>query len=193
LSQELYEQPRGQISQGDILELAPHIYLDTPLLGLTRIEGGMHQEEREPFRAFDDVNGQPVVAGCKRTRAIVLTPDCEIDKNITYWHICPVLPLSRLKGNVQGDVRRNRVYSRFFLPQLGEVLPDSFVDFNQISSIKADFIQAGRRILSLSDIGRQGLYAQFVRWLTRWELRNVRCPNCDTEFNPATNLQVRNN
>ncbi len=122
---------------------------------------------------------------------MVITPDCEIDKKIAYWHICPVVPLSKLKGSVQGDVKRNRVYSRFFLPQYQDVLPDSFVDFNHLSTIKADFVQTGRRVLSLSDLGRHGLYAQFVRWLTRWELKNIDCPNCATTFNPLASLPVR--
>ena len=189
MSQELYEQPSSEISQGDILELAPHIYLDPPLQALHTVEGNLHKSETEPFSAFD-ANGQNVIAKGKRFKAMVLTPDCEIDK-VEYWHICPVMPLSILKSGIQGDVKRNRVYKRFFLPRYGDVLPDSFVEFNQISTLQMDFVKTGKRVLSLSDLGRHGLYAQFVRWLTRWELRELDCPSCGVKFNPVSTLPVR--
>jgi len=190
LSQELYEQPRSEISQGDILELAPHFYLDPPLQAVHLVEEKLHKSEIEPFTTFNDAEGQNIIARGKRFKALVLTPDCEIDK-VGYWHVCPVVPLSRLKSGMQGDVKRNRVYKMFFLPAYREVLPDSFVDFNQISTLGMDFVKTAKRVLSLSDLGRQGLYAQFVRWLTRWELKELDCPHCRVKFNPVTSLPVR--
>jgi hypothetical protein len=192
LSQELYEQPRQDFSQGDILEVAPHVFLDPPLLALQPGENGAYKAEAEPFSAFDNNAGQNVIAKCKQTKAIILTHDCEIDKpQATHSHLCPVVPLSKLKPETQDRVKRNRIYSMFFLPRYGEVLPDSFVDFTRISTVGMDFIKGGKRIVSLSDQGRYGLYAQFIRWLTRWELRELSCPNCNVAFNPTASLPVR--
>jgi hypothetical protein len=192
LSQELYEQPRQKFSQGDIFEVAPHIFLDPPLLALTPAENGSQKSEKEPFSTFDDSKGQDIVARCKRTTAILITPDCEIDKEtLHYWHICPVVPLSKLSGSAQGHVKRNRFYSRYFLPRSGNVISDSFVDFNQLSTIAPDFLKAAKRIVSLSDLGRQGLYVQFIRWLTRWELKELSCPNCQSKYDVSTSLPVR--
>jgi hypothetical protein len=192
LSVELYEQPKSEISQGDILEVAPNIFLAPPLTALYRSENGLHRSEVEPFSSFDN-EGQNIIAMCKRTKAIVLTHDCEIDKKqVTRWQLCPVVPLSRLKPENQDRVKRNRIYSMFYLPRHADILSfDSFVDFSQISTVGSEFINDGKRIVSLSDVGRRGLYAQFVRWLTRWELRELTCPNCGVDFNPTTSLSVR--
>lgn len=180
-----------EFSQGDIFETAPHIFLDPPLVALHQSEETVYKSDSEPFSSFDQ-NGQQIIAKCKRTTTILLTPDCEIDKPIVrYWHICPIVPLSRLKGNVHGDVKRNRVYSRFFLPANGTILPDSFIDFNQLSTVNSDLLKAAKRVLSLSDLGRHGMYSQFFRWLTRFELREIGCPNCGTTFNAADSLPVR--
>jgi hypothetical protein len=192
LSQELYEQPRQEFSQGDILYVAPHVFLDPPLFALQPQENGLHMFEQEPFSNFDDAAGQKVVATCKRDKAIVLTHDCEMDKKqILRWHLCPVVPLSKLRPENQDRVKRNRIYSMFFLPRYGTVLMDSFVDFTHISTVGMDFIKTGQRILSLSDVGRQGLYVQFFRWLTRFELRDLNCPNCNVKFSPLSSLPGR--
>lgn len=121
MAQDLYEEPKEEISQGDILELVPHIYLDPPL-SVLKPENDSYRTEREPFSQFDDVNGQRIVAMAKRYRAIVITHDCEIDKT-KRWHICPVVSLDRLNSGLQGDVKRNRVFKRFFLPRYADVLP----------------------------------------------------------------------
>ena len=185
MSLELYEQPKQEFSQGDILDVAPHVFLDPPLLALHPAEENRYRVEAEPFSKFDDSAGQSIAAKCKRTKAIVLTHDCEIDKpQIVRWHLCPVVPLSKLKPENQDLVRRNRIYSMFFLPRNADALLDSFVDFSHISTVGMDFIKTGTRILSLSDLGRQGLYAQFFRWLTRFEMRDMDCPNCRVKFSP---------
>lgn len=189
MSQELYEQPKQAFSQGDIIDVAPHIFLDPPLRALHGAENGLYKVEEDPFTKFDDTAGQDVMARCKRARAIVLTHDCEIDKpQIVRWHLCPVVPLYKLKPDNQDKVKRNRIYSMFFLPQYGDILIDSFVDFNQISTVGRDFIKSGKRLLSLSDFGRQGLYAQFFRWLSRFEMRELECPNCRVKFNPLDSV-----
>lgn len=192
MSQELYEQPREDFSQGDILEVAPHIFVDPPLLALQSAGDSLYKSELEPFSAFNNVDGQSVIAKCKRTNAIVITHDCEIDKTqVKRWHLCPVVPLSFLKSDAQDLVKRNRIYSRFWLPRYESALAESFVDFTYISTVGMDFLKTGKRLISLSDLGRQGMYAQFIRWLTRWELKELTCPNCDVTFDPTDSLKVR--
>lgn len=192
MSQELYEQPRQQISQGDILELAPHIFLDSPLLALHNQAETIYGATAEPYGSFDDKNGQKIIAHCKRMTALILTHDCEIDKpQVVRWHICPVVPLERLRGETQDRAKRNRIYSMCFLPKFGNLKKDSFVDFNHISTVSAELLRSAPRILSLSDLGRQALYAQFIRWFSRWELRSLECPGCKVEFDPTLSLSVR--
>ena len=189
---ELYQDPQPEISQGDILDLAPNVYLDRPLLALKNETEAIYSAYGEPFEHFQDKTGQSIIAKCKRARAIVVTHDCEIDKPaVARYHICPVVPLSHLSSKMQDQVKRNRVYSRYFLPSFRDLRQDSFVDFNQISTVDRDLIAATKRLLTLSDLGRRGLYAQFIRWATRWELRHVTCPECQVDFEPYANVPVR--
>jgi hypothetical protein len=192
LSQELYQAVSAAISQGDIIDVVPHVFLDHPLLGLRAEAESLFRAFGEPYATFDDKNGQAILAHCKRTRGLLMTHDCTIDKkHVKRWHVCPVVPLQVLNSSLQGDVKRNRVFSKLFLPSYGSDLPDSFVDFNHISTISADFIKLTVRLMTLSDVGRQSLYAQFVRWITGWELHKIDCPACNASFDPVLSLPVR--
>ncbi len=191
---ELYESPRPEISQGDIVELLPHVSLDKPLLALHK-EGETETVFRatgEPYTSFNDKDGQAVIAKCKRSRGVLISHDCEVDKpQVKKWLVCPVVPMDRLQPKNHDLVKRNRIFSMLYLPKFDKITVDSFVDFNQITTLDSEFIKAGKRIISLSDIGRRALYVQFVRWLTRWELREITCPNCEAKFDPHADQPVR--
>lgn len=186
----MYQSISDNVSQGDILELAPHIYLDPPLSALAAAEApGTYLASQVPPSIL---NGDPVIASCKRRLAIVVTFDCEIDKPMNErWIVCPVVPLSDLPSQSHGNVKRNRVAKLFFLQRHKELIPDSVVVLDQLSTINRFFIKEAVRIATLSDDGRLGLYTQFIRWLTRWEFKDVKCPNCKTEFNPTLGMSVR--
>lgn len=191
---ELYEPPRSEICQGDILELLPHISLDYPLFALSRTGDTetVFSATGEPYAGFNDKDGQRVIATCRRSKAILISHDCEIDKpQVKKWLICPVVPMDRLQPRNHDLLKRNRIFSMLYLPRLDQMIPDSFVDFNQVTTLDSEFIKSGKRIVSLSDIGRRALYIQFMRWLTRWELREIVCPTCGTKFDPHAAQSVR--
>jgi hypothetical protein len=194
LPAELYEPPRLEISQGDIVEVLPHSYLEKPLLSLhaERETELVFRAMGEPHTNFNDKDGQPVVARCKRSKAILINHDCEIDKpQANKWLICPVVPMDRLQPKNHDLLKRNRIFSMLYLPKFDEILVDSFVDFNQVTTIDKEFVKSTKRIISLSDLGRRALYVQFIRWLTRWELREISCPNCGTGIDPHAHEPVR--
>jgi len=192
LPEELYETPRADFSQGDIIESVPHLYLHGPLLAAQKEAETIYRVKGEPFPSFDDKQGQTILASCKRQRALLLTHDCEIDKPQTNrWLVCPVVPVVLLAPETRDRARRNRIFSMLHLPAYRDRLPESFVDFNQISTIDRALVSGAARLVSLSDIGRRALYGQFIRWISRWQLRELNCPNCDVAFNPADNLPVR--
>lgn len=160
----LYEPPRKEISQGDIFDNVPHLYLGAGA-------------------------NSPMTVNAK---GILLTHDCQVDKDaVLRWAICPITPMHKLPKGQHGDTMRNRVFSRFFLPKHGSLTEDSFVDFDNISTIDREIIKAAERRLSLTDDGRRGLYAQFIRFLTRWQLRSLVCPECGAEMNATDSLPVR--
>ncbi len=122
---------------------------------------------------------------------MLITWDCENEKPKRNWLICPVQPLALLPKADQTTVKKNKILSTLHLPQYRDLLPESFVNFNHISTLDRDLIQHGRRIVSLSNLGRTALYIQFIRWLTRWKLHEITCPNCTTKFDPTLSLPVR--
>lgn len=192
MSEELYEAPRAEFSQGDIFEFLPHAYLEPPLTALERETESTLKCSSDPFASFEDSSGQAIVAKAKRQNALLLGHDCEIDKpHIVRWLISPVVPIGRLAEAKRDPVRRNRIYSMLHLPPYRNLLGESFVDFNQITTIDAEMVKAAIRRVSLSDAGRRGLYLQFIRWFTRWELRTIQCPSCSVTFNPADVMPVR--
>jgi hypothetical protein len=194
LPAELYEPPRTEISQGDILEILPHISLGYPLLALHKEQETetVFRATGEPYTNFNDRDGQTVIANGRRSMAILISHDCEIDKpQVKKWLVCPVVPMERLKPKNHDLLRRNRIFSMLFLPKLEKILGDSFVDFNHFTTLDSEFVKSAKRIISLSDLGRRALYVQFIRWLTRWELREIICPNCATRFDPHASQSVR--
>lgn len=194
MAEELYETPGDEPSQGDIFELLPHSFVEKPLLMLTR-EAGVETILRvssEPLVGFNDKGGQQIVSVCKRQKGLLLTHDCEIDKaHVSRWLVCPVVPLVTLSPDTRDRVKRNRIYAMLYLPKYREALPESFVDFNQITTLSADLVRGTTRLVSLSDVGRKALYAQLIRCLTRWELRSLTCPSCQTNIDPSDILPVR--
>jgi hypothetical protein len=119
-------------------------------------------------------------------RAVLITHDCEIDKPGRRYLVCPVVPLARIPGGAHGDLRKNRIVSMLFLPAYRNIMVDSFISFNQITTVEPGSLDPTRRLVSLSDLGRSALYNQLIRWLTRWRLHTLICPQCKVEFDHRT-------
>jgi hypothetical protein len=189
---DLYEAVSAEISQGDILRIAPHSYLPHPLVRLCSLGENKYEAESEPFSEFNEKHGESVSAICKRRIALLLSPDCEIDKENRRWLVCPIKPVADLSSNYKDSIKKNRVVSALFLPRYLSLFEDGYADFNQITTLEPAFVRQAERIISLSDIGRRALYKQYVRWFTRWTLQEIACPNCAASFDPTITLRVRN-
>jgi len=98
------------------------------------------------------------------TRALLLTYDCEYDKPSTERVIAAgIFLLSEVPANQRGNVRKNRVFSTFYL-QASPLLEESFVDFRYMGllekAIVAEESQAGKRLVSLGDEAQLALQEQ---------------------------------
>ena len=192
MAEDLYEPPRAEISQGDILARLPNACLVPPLQALFERTDGAMAVESEAHPNFHDKHGQRVIASCKRARALLLTYDCEIDKlAVNKWIVLPIIPLSLIPGGSHSDAKKNKIFSFLFLPSYRDVLEDSLVVLNHSTTLDRKFVETATRILSLSDLGRKALYAQYIRWLTRWQLNEIRCPSCSALFNASDGMTVR--
>jgi hypothetical protein len=192
LAEDLFETPRAELSQGDILEKLPSAHLVPPLQALFARANGAMAIESENHPDFNDKLGQPVVASCKRAKALLLSYDCEIDKPaVKNWIVVPIVPLSLIPGASHRDARKNKIFSLLYLPSYRNILEESVLVLNHATTLDREFVRNTKRILSLSDVGRRALYAQYIRWLTRWQLSEVRCPNCTAFFNASDGMTVR--
>jgi len=127
----------------------------------------------------------------KSGMGIIITNDCVLDKPKTQAiQICPVVPVTLFPPGQLNDIRRNKLYQYFHLPH-GEGVPESVVDFAVVTTIDKTAAQGATRICTLSNLGRQGFFAQLIRHLTRWELRSVGCPACGAEFDLSMSMEVR--
>jgi hypothetical protein len=189
-SRDVYEEPAGDLAQGDVIEIAPHAFFDPPLRCLSEASSGAVALKHV---SVGDLQQRCQLAGeCLPSRALLLNYDCEIAKPATKrLMICPLVAVSQLPSNDQGNARRNRIAHLFFLPRHRDELEDSVVVLNQITTIHRVLLSDVRRLATLAPLGRLSFYGQFVRWLTRWELRTISCPNCNVEFDPTLSLPVR--
>ena len=151
-------------------------------------------ESEGRYIASNAPTGSPkntVAANCVTTKVLLLTYDCELDKKMPNWLVSPVIPLSKLKGEVQANVRKNKIFHLVYLPKYRDILEESVVVLNQITTLSRVFVESGERVVSLSDIGRRAFYNQHIRWMTRWTLNEISCPRCGVVFDPASTLTVR--
>jgi hypothetical protein len=189
-SAELYRDPVPDLSQCDVVEILPHAHLDPPLRSVRELPTGQIQvSEVDPGSLTSETD---VVAGCSPAKALIINYDCEIAKaSVSRLVICPVISLSRFQQSDWGNVKRNRTASLFFLPRYRVSLEDSVAVLNQLTTVHRVMFSDLKRLVTLTTVGRLAFYAQFVRWLTRWELRKMPCPSCNVEFDPTLALPVR--
>lgn len=191
-SSDFYREPIADLSQGDLVEISPHAYLDPPLRRVrVRSDGGVELAE---VSTGELLGGAEVVAWCSPGKALILNYDCEIAKQGTARLVlCPVVSLSQFNPADRGNVKRNRTAHLFFLPRFQDRIEDSAAILNQLTTVHRVLLSNLRRLATLGTTGRLAFYNQFVRWLTRWELRTVVCPNanCRCEFDPTLGLPIR--
>lgn len=182
-----YCEPAAQLSQGDLLEFAPHVYIN--------VRGNQnHGLTVETMIALPKDEEVPVSVACQSVRSLVVTPDCEIshpERAQNRVVVCPVRPLSTLSREKQGDAKRHRIAHLFFLPRHGAKLEDSIAFLNQLTTVDIDLIRSVPKIATLHVAGRRALDAQFLRWLSRWVLAELSCPQCEMVFDPSMLLPTR--
>ena len=127
---------RGEVSQGDVFDSLPIAYVRQEVRRLTALS----------------------------TRALLITYDCEYDKPSTKLvMVAGVFSLSEVPADRRGNVRKNKVFSTFFLEAFFP-LEESFVDFRYMGLLEkaviAEEAQARQRLASLNDEAQLALQEQ---------------------------------
>ncbi len=174
-----YRSPEATLCQGDILACIPQIHLraEPRLLHRVTLAGN-----RDGFETADAIRpemsvatrtGVMVPADCDATQAILLTFDCEIDKD-KYRSVALIRPIDPKWPESQQDIiRRNARFPFFHLPADPSYpgLPESYVDLRRLCTLSKEIVDSNRRIAALTETSRQALLLQFFRYFTRIDLK----------------------
>lgn len=171
-----------EICQGDIFDEIPHLFLRQPPVRVLRQEaaaGGRMDNrmyewmqgrpgDRPPANGFrfSSGNGETVLAACQITFGILLTYDCEIDKDQRHRAVAMVRTIASIAEADRPGVRGNQSLRFFHLPPVGE-MPESYVDFRRVSTIGPELLLPEQRIASLATTSVIALRSQYVAFLTR--------------------------
>ena len=173
---DFYRDPDPQICQGDIFESVPHLHQQWPLRVLRQVTAQRYGEVLQPFGLdappadglrFERGMPEDVPASCLRTRGILLTHGCEIDKDRKYRMVALVKPLGPLPLDDAAIIRAHRNYRYFYLPEDPGRIQEAYVDFRRITSVAPEFFSSDQRIASLTEFGRKQLLMKLVMYLTR--------------------------
>lgn len=180
----LYRAPGGIFRQGDIFDgvpIAGAAALPLQVVGkpqtqkggavVSQVFGGKTGHAL-PAAVADGRERGDAVGPVRLERALLLSRGCDIDHAKTV-QFAPVRPLSAAGGEaMQVAIIDGRAKSCHFLPgepTLG--VQDCFVDFRQISTVKAADLGALTRVVGLTRVGVRLLYPALLRHLTAAEVR----------------------
>lgn len=116
------------------------------------------------------VNQTVVVTGVV-THAVLLTHDCEIDKDNTYRTVALVRPFSTLPGEAVDGIRRGKRYRFFYLApqQMAPAIIESYLDLRRVTTVRADWLARAERVASMTSLVRDALRGALVRYWSRVE------------------------
>ncbi len=169
----------GELSQGDLLSdawigAAPHPR--TALLRGPTQKGNLNFWQESAWKADAQGFGHFLARG-KSHQALVLSQNCEIDKNggKAPVLIAPVLGLASIPDEKMRDtVRAGNRFAFFYLPSLEGVLPESYVDLRAITyTARAGLAQLTRHG-SAAEKGSAALIAQLVAFFTRIDVDEIK-------------------
>ncbi len=128
---------RGEVSQGDVFDSLPLAYVT----------------QESAYQVHSE-----------NARAIILTYDCGYDKPSTrFVMVTGVFPLTGVPADRQGNIRRNKIFSTFYL-SANTRFDESYVDFRYMGRLDkrlvADQAQANTRLISLDDEAQLALQEQ---------------------------------
>lgn len=193
-SDEWYAAIGSDLSQGDIVRLAPYGHIDSPITICQP-----HNKDLQGKANYYPLNKIQKRRSVEFLHAkfeigvgIVVWPDCQIDKRKnqgepeSQWlvGIAPVLPLTKLTSNLHNNVRLFNRAQWFPLPEKLPHLPESYVDLRYIWTVQ--YVLLSDRIIALSQSARQ-LFSVHRFWFES-EVRvrsNVECPHCHQSFDSS--------
>jgi hypothetical protein len=181
VNDEFYQLPVPQLTQGDILNDVPAVYVgDGPLEFIRRRDTPrgptgdifvLGDGERAPQQAFKR-DGDEFVGNVQQARAMILTHSCELD-NSPRATVTLVLirPMRNLPDEAKSAIREGRNLRLLYLPANDEPpLEESYVDLSRVTSIRRGALNDDQRYLSATRDLLLAVYMGIVKYYTRFEV-----------------------
>jgi len=168
----------AEVLQGDIFDGQPSIYVLSRPLSVVRtrpegerIHAGVHTEEgqpSEPEGGYHWDTGEKIICDGILSPAVMLTHDCEIEKDDKHRVLALIRPWATIPAQHQEAIRQGHRYRFFWLPEQNDPdFPESYVDFRRLTTVRPQALQEERRLLSMTDRMRQALAGAFIKYITR--------------------------
>ena len=111
-----------------------------------------------------------------RTTAIVLSHDCEIDKDDRHRALAMVRPITEIQAEHRDGLRRGDQLSAFPLESQDEEpsMVESFVDFRRVTTVRPQLLAQSQRHASLAEEVRKALAEHYWNYLHRGEREDLR-------------------
>jgi hypothetical protein len=160
--------PADELSQGDLFEAAPTLYVRS-LDFMVQTERGRFKLEHQCPPALDPSKEHPANAVAARRFGLVLTHDCEIDKDTTRasFLLVQVRPISAVHADDRSGFENYTRHRAFYLPP-GDYLPEGhYADLRVITTLRQDLASVLERVASMNEDGRRMLREHIFRFFTR--------------------------
>lgn len=167
-----YTTSKPELSQGDIYVDVPTLYIREPVLTAATVTCTGHAQHLVPTQAEPELFGTQdriMIGHGSLAHAVVLTHDCEIDKDKKYRMLALVRPLAGLPNEAIEEIKAHRRRRFFHLPAETELYPleESYVDFRRITAVTDPVIPISKRVLSMQDHLRDSMREAFILYVTR--------------------------
>jgi hypothetical protein len=161
--------PTEQPSQGDLVRAAPSVHVES-LDCLVRIDAKRYEVRDSAPPQTDLSRKHAAHATAIRGLSVLLTHDCEIDKNVRRATV--MLALVRTLDGVPYDqrdgFRQNTRHRALYVGALDEMGgKESYVDLRIVTTVRRDAFELLERPASMNEDGRRMLREQVFRFFTR--------------------------
>lgn len=161
--------PGDELSQGDLFADVPSLVVHD-LRYMVKLDQNAYRLEDDPGQRRAD-RTYPANAEEARTHGVVLTHDCEVDKQTrkALIHVALVRPLTEqaVAADLHQQFRENTRHRAFYLPPNDFLEGESYVDLRRITAVRGDTLLELPRVASMNEDGRRMLREQLFRFYTR--------------------------
>jgi hypothetical protein len=172
----VFTAPAPRVSQGDVYGSCASLFVDSrPLTAVRRTSAPtptarlFTEGSAAPPGGFRWDEAEYVVGRATLALGIMVTHDCELDKDDHFRTMALIRPWHALPPEAAESIRAGERLRFFHLPEAPPHLPESYVDFRRLTTVRGRVLNDGDRLLSMTEHGRAALREAFINFVTRAE------------------------